>query len=68
MAHTIRLDPDQREILSAAHKSIAAVHADIRKLIADGVEGLEWVDACLIDAGSDVVGIFNATEPMSFRQ
>ncbi|PWC57825.1 hypothetical protein TSH7_25095 [Azospirillum sp. TSH7] len=68
MAHTIRLDPDQREILATAHKSIASVHADIRKLIADGVEGLEWVDACLIDAGSDVAGIFNNTEPMSFRQ
>ncbi|PWC54403.1 hypothetical protein TSA6c_00300 [Azospirillum sp. TSA6c] len=67
MSHTTPLAPDQREILSAAHKSIAAVHADIRKLIDDGVEGLEWVDACLIDAGSDVVGIFNATEPMSYR-
>ena len=67
MAYNAPLDPDQREVLSAAHKSIASVHASIRKLIDDGVEGLEWVDACLIDAGSDVVGIFNATEPMSYR-
>ena len=67
MSLNSRPAPDQREVLAAVHRKIASAHADIKQLIADGGDGLEWVDACLIDAGSDVVGIFNASEPMSFR-
>ncbi|PWC96915.1 hypothetical protein [Azospirillum sp. TSO5] len=60
-------DPENREQIAELHRLISRAHAITRDLIGAKVDGLEWVDACLIDAGSDVVGIFNNSEPMSFR-
>lgn len=68
MAYNARAaDPENREQIAELHRLITRAHAITRDLIGAKVDGLQMVDACLMDAGSDVVGIFNDTQPMSFR-
>ena len=67
MLVTRTTDPECREQLAALHRLIAEARSTASDLIRSGVTGLEWVDACLSDADADVVGIANASQPMSFR-
>lgn len=60
-------DPENREKLAALHRLIAEARAITTDLIASGVDGLGWVDGCLSDADGDVTGIFEDSEPVSFR-
>lgn len=68
MLVTRTTDPECREQLAALHRLIAEARTVTASLIAAKVTGLEWVDACLSDADGDVVGIFENSQPMSFRQ
>ncbi|MFC5353496.1 hypothetical protein [Azospirillum himalayense] len=68
MLVTRTTDPECREQLAELHRLIVRAHAITKDLMSSKVDGLEWVDNSLLDAGRDVAGIFNASEPLSFRQ
>ena len=59
-------DPELRKQLATLHQRITEARAMTGDLIAAGLD-LTWADACLSDADRDVTGIFNNSQPMSFR-
>jgi len=67
MLVTRTTDPECREQLAALHRKIAEARSITTDLIRSGVDGLGWVDGCLSDAAGDVAGIFENSQPMSFR-
>ena len=65
------LDPDERADLIEAHRHAAALKAIVdRRFEQAGPalrEDMKWLVANVADAVSDLIGLINNSEPMSFR-